>query len=410
MRWTATRPLLSRIYLLRLLNILLASLVVPLAYWIARRVLQSETQALGVTALIVLLPELLIHLSRTANDSLALVCYTAMLAAAIQCVRKPQSWPAWLLLGATLGCGLLSKSYVLSAVPGVFAVAVACFCCTGGPDVPRANYASVTARLMIALAIAAAIAGPWYLRVHRATGSWTGIATDSAQHHLSLVQKMAAPTHVNWRSGVLSIVLSHVWFGAWSFLRVPDRIYELAFLVIAAAMVGVVVRLIRRRTSATERRDIVVLSVFYPGFWAGLLYHVLVTFLSMGVSASAGWYLYAAVVAEIVLLVWSLQAFVSARVMFLALAVGVAALDLYGMHALVMPYYTGLTSHAGKSVSPVLRLTFAQLPLVFDRLGQLHPVWLGAPVLLSWWIGYWIATLGAVCAVLLLFRRASAAV
>jgi 4-amino-4-deoxy-L-arabinose transferase-like glycosyltransferase len=405
MRWMAALPLLSRIYLLRLLNMLLASAVVPLAYWIARRVLQSDTQAFGVTALIVLLPELMIHLARTANDSLALTLYTAMLAAAIQCVRKPQSWPAWLLLGATLGCGLLSKSYALSAVPGILAVPVACFWRTDDDDAPRPSYASIVARLAAAVALAAAIAGSWYLRVHRATGSWTGITSDSAQHHLSLLQKLAAATQVNWRSGFLSILISHVWFGAWSFLRVPDRLYKLAFLVIAAALGGVLVRLIRRRTPAAERRDILVLAVFYLGFWVGLLYHVLVTFLSLGSSSSTGWYLYAAVAAEVVLLVWGLQAFLPARIVFRALAICLGALDLYGTHALLMPYYTGLSSHVDGSVRPNLAAGLAHLPLIFDRLSQLHPAWLSAPVLWTWWAAYWAATLGVGFAVIARFRK-----
>jgi len=405
MRWLAALPLLSRIYVLRLLNMLLASAVIPLCYWIARRVLQSKQQALGVTALVVLLPELLIHLARTANDSLALVFYTAMLAAAIQAVRKAQSWPAWLLVGASLGCGLLSKSYALSAVPGVLAVAVACLWQSDDTNAPRPTFAAIAARLAAALALAAAIAGPWYWRVHRATGSWTGIASDSAQHDLSLVQKMAAATHVDWRSGFLSILLSHVWFGAWSFLRIPDRLYELVFLVIAAALGGALVRLAGRRAPSAERRDILVLAVFYLGFWIGLVYHVLVTFLSMGSSSSAGWYLYTAVAAEIILLTWGLQAFLPSRFVYPALAIALAALDLYGTHALLMPYYTGLSTHVDGAVRANLPAALAHLPLIFDRLGQLHPAWLSAPVLWTWWATYWAATLGVVLAIMALFRK-----
>ena len=103
-----------------------------------------------------------------------------------------------------------------------------------------------------------------------------------------------------------------------------------------------------------EIRDVSVLAAFYLCFWAGLAYHVLITFLHQGVSASTGWYLYAPVAAEGVLLVWGLEAFFPARVVLPSLAIAVAGLDLYGMHALLMPYYTGLTSHRGGSVSPAL--------------------------------------------------------
>ena len=113
----------------------------------------------------------------------------------------------------------------------------------------------------------------------------------------------------------------------------------------------------RKRTRASETRAILALAAFYLCFWAGLLYDVLVIYLSKGVSASAGWYLYAAVAAEIILLVCGLQAFFSARVVFPGLALGIATLDLYGMHGLPMPYYSGLTWHVGKSVGSALWVT-----------------------------------------------------
>jgi hypothetical protein len=250
-----------------------------------------------------------------------------------------------------------------------------------------------------------AIAGVWYARVHAATGSWSGQGDDAALRHVSLLQKLAAIPHVNWKSGVLSVVVSHIWFGGWSFLRVPGGCYVAGMLVIVVAIAGVVTRLFRRQGAQGETRDVLVLSTFYLCFWAGLAYHVLVTFLHLGVSASTGWYLYALVAAEIVLLLWGLEAFFPARVVLPFLTIAVAGLDLYGMHSLLMPYYTGLTFHRGDSVSPVLGATIRQMPEVFARLSETRPAWLGAPVLVTWWLGYWAATVGTVLMVLILFRR-----
>ena len=81
------------------------------------------------------------------------------------------------------------------------------------------------------------------------------------------------------------------------------------------------------------------------------------------------------------------------------LAIGAAALDLYGTHALLMPYYTGLTVHAENSVPTALWTTLTYLPQVFFRLGELRPAGLGASILLTWWVGYWVATMGAVLVV-----------
>ncbi len=405
LRAVSPLPLLSRIYVLRFASLLLASLVIPMSYWIARYVLQSDLKAIGVIAVIVLLPELMINLARVANDSLALVCYTALLAAALMVVHKPFRWCGWLLLGTTLGFGLLAKAYVLSALPAMAVVgALAAWVSVGAG---KARYSSVLARLGTALAVAALIAGRWYLRLHATTHSWTGVKDDIAIGNLSVIQKVGQVAHVNWRSGVLSILISHVWFGAWSFLRIPNAVCVLAFAVIALAVAGVLVRLRRPQTPSSEKNDIFVLAAFYLCFWAGLLYDVLVNFLTHGASASAGWYLYATVAAEIVLLAWGLQAFMSARVLFPSLAVCLAALDLYGTHALLMPYYTGLTSHVGNWVPAALGTTLAQLPLVFMRLAELRPGWLNGSALWVGWASYWMATIGTVLAVVICFRKSA---
>ena len=403
--WMSALPLLSRLYLLRMLNVLLASPAVPLAYWIAKRVMNSDRQALGVAAVIVLSPELMINLARVGNESLALVCYTAMLAAAMVAVQKPQSWRAWLLLGAALGVGLLTKAYFLTAIPAVIVLAgISVWSARDGGSRKRAILAAA-ARCCGAFAVALAIAGLWYFRVHAASGTWSGQGDDAALRQVSLLQKLSAIPHVNWKSGVLSVLISHIWFGGWSFLRVPRVIYVAGMLVIVIAIAGVVTRLYRQRSIANENRDQLVLAAFYVCFWSGLAYHVLITFLHQGVSASTGWYLYATVAAEVVLLAWGLEAFLPARVALPTLAIAVAGLDLYGTHALLMPYYTGLTSHDGGVVSPALVQTLRHLPEVFMRLSEVRPAWLGAPVLMSWWIGYWIATVGTVWTVLIIFRK-----
>lgn len=405
LRAIASLPLLSRMYLLRILTMLLASIAIPIAYGTARRVLRTEPQALGAAAIIVMLPELMISVTRVANESPALVCYTAMLAAAVMAVHKPLSWYAWLLLGGALGCGLLSKAYVLSALPAVVVVGVLALWSPSETGERRPNPVSIVARLAAAFAVTAVIAGRWYASVHRVTGSWTGVKDDIAISHMPVLQKLGQVSQVNWKSGVLSVLISHIWFGAWSFLRVPSAIYVLGFVVIAAALAGVLVRLRRGSAIGAEMRDILLLSAFYMSFWAGLAYSVLVTFLNQGVSSSTGWYLYTAVAAEVILLAWGLQAFAPAHIVFPSLTIGVAVLDLYGVHALLMPYYTGLTYHVGKSVPTALWATLTQLPIVFERLTELRAPWLNATALVCLWVGYWIATVATVLAVIISLRK-----
>jgi len=403
--WMSGMPLLSRVYLLRILNVLLASVVVPACWWMARRVLRSDLEAVGTTAIVVLMPELMINIARVGNQSLALVLYSLLLVVALQVAQHSMSWRWWIAVGCALGAGLLTMASFMTAIPAVMMLAAISCWTTRVAGMRASRIFAIAGRCSAALGVAAVIAGPWYAHVHSTTGSWSGLVHDAALRHISLLQKLQAVPRVNWTSGALSILISHIWFGGWSFLRVSRGLYVAGMLVIVAAVAGVVIRLYRQRGATDENRDVLVLAAFYLCFWAGLAYHVLITFLHEGVSASTGWYLYAVVAAEATLLVWGLETFFPGRVVLPLLTIAVAGIDLYGTHALLMPYYTGLTDHRDGSVPPALLVTIRRLPEVFARLSEVRPAWLGAPVLVSWWIGYWIATVGTLLLVLILSRK-----
>ena len=395
LRWMSGSPLLSQIFALRMLSVLLASAVVPLAYLVAREVLRDPGQALGVTALLVLLPELMINLARVGNESVAMIFFTLVLLFALKAVAEPLYWRWWLLLGAALGCGLLTKAYFLTAVPALMALAI--YCLVKPEAAPVRPHLAVAARIGTAFALVFAIAGVFYLRVHALTGSWSGQGDDAALRSIPLAHKLMALLHVNWKSGAASILLSHIWFGGWSFLRLPPAFYIASFALIVLAIAGAFSRLVGwRKQEPAELRGIFVLSAFYVCFWAGLGYHVLVTYLNQGISASVGWYLYCLVAGEGVLLVWGLLAFVPARFLFPGLCAVIALADIWGMHAILLPYYTGLSVHVAGRVPSRLAGTVSNLSLVFSRLAINKPEWLTPPILVGWWLVYLVATIGVV--------------
>src|SRR5260221_656063 len=88
----------------------------------------------------------------------------------------------------------------------------------------------------------------------------------------------------------------------------------------------------------------------YSLFWLGMYYHVLLLVLTNGVHASVGWYLYAVVPAEVILWIAGLRAISPVVFKRWIPAAGVllfALLDLYSLHAVAIPYYTGLLVHRG---------------------------------------------------------------
>jgi 4-amino-4-deoxy-L-arabinose transferase-like glycosyltransferase len=362
----------------------------------ARQVLGDSRLALLVTALVVAMPELLINICRVSNEPLALLLCTALLLLVVRFVRsKRASWylPA---IALTLALALLTKAYFLAFLPAFI------FVLWMGVGASRGR-AGVAGRMLIAFAVLAAVAGPWYWHIHRISGSWSGQTDDSAIHGISRMALLTRAVHVNWRSGIGSILLSHVWFGGWSFLRFPGWIYLCVLLPIAVAVVGMFIYFWKWLRSGTGPDPVIAVAAFYVCFWLGLCYHVLVTYIHLGVSASTGWYLYCLVFAEAVLLAQGMAQLFGRQALRRLLAAAVtllAIIDLYGVHAYMLPYYTGLTAHRGDRV-PALELTAFSSSEIFPRLAMLGPAWVNPGLLKLAWGGYLLA---AVCLVLLAWR------
>src|SRR5260370_8533311 len=149
----------------------------------------------------------------------------------------------------------------------------------------------------LAAAALCIIAGPWYWRVHTLPGSWSGVTDDVALRSISRWQILAQVPHVNWAGGIVSILLSHVWFGAWSFLKFSRPVYLFFGLIILLAVVGisriVLPRLIKnspdspaKDEGAIESGKLLVLLSFYAFFWLRLLYDILLVHLHLHLSAS----------------------------------------------------------------------------------------------------------------------------
>jgi hypothetical protein len=104
-----------------------------------------------------------------------------------------------------------------------------------------------------------------------------------------------------------------------------------------------------------------VLASIWVLFCGGLAYHVLLTYLANGISSSAGWYLCSVIVPEMLLIAAGLRPF--ARQSMRAVAIGLAALDLYGMLFVALPYYQGLIAHRPNGMLEAFHI---------ERFNQLH--------------------------------------
>lgn len=111
-----------------------------------------------------------------------------------------------------------------------------------------------------------------------------------------------------------------------------------------------------------------------------------------------GWYMYAVVGAETVLTVAGLQRMLPPRLAVWAAAAGAglfALLDLYTVHGVAIPYYTGMIRHRANNTLEALHWSALQNlgpGGAMERLAALVP----AALLLALWLLYLAGTAGAV--------------
>src|SRR6185503_2069547 len=93
-----------------------------------------------------------------------------------------------------------------------------------------------------------------------------------------------------WWTAITGAIGTHVWFGGWSFLSVRSWIYAAFFWTFVFVVLG------------SLRSKLSVVWGLYASFWAAMMYHAAVTFISVGTPSSTGSYLYAVISCEVVIL------------------------------------------------------------------------------------------------------------
>jgi 4-amino-4-deoxy-L-arabinose transferase-like glycosyltransferase len=402
LRLASNMALPARVMFLRLLSMLLASISIPLAFFAAERVFGDRRIAVGITALIAVMPELMVDVCRVGNDSLGLLVYSLLIYQILRFIDDPGRRPAAILLGLILGLGLLTKAYFLTGVAALCAI-LACTVLFN-----RRSCKNAVAHGILALGLAALTSGWWYWRNRALTETWSGLMQDVELRKVSPVDLFRNIPRVDWRAAFDSTFFSHIWFGNWSFLQVRSWIYhsyrDLALLSLLGILILIAASWLKQcaRFTFVARRDYLLpIILIYASFWLGLSYHILITFTASGSSSSAGWYLYGVIVAEILVFAAGLFALLPARLRPWILPVTTASfalLDLYTVHFLFVPYYAGLIAHRTNGALAAFVATSVRredLWSIFSRLvANKYP--LNVPLLLVIWAFYLGATVALV--------------
>jgi 4-amino-4-deoxy-L-arabinose transferase-like glycosyltransferase len=385
----------SRVFLLRLVSILIASAALPFGFAIARRVFGDSRIAVGVIAVATCMPEAFINFARVGNESLSVFFYTLLAWACLRLLDRGPSVRDTALVGIALAGGLLTKVYFLTAIPVVCVVYLMTW--------RRARTPLRVAMLHMtgALSFAALATLWWYRFIHHATGDLTGQIQSVALRTVPWADRITTALHLNWLRALDTAMLSHIWFGGWSFLQVRSWIYHVFYAIGLAAVVGLLVLTLRPRSTnpPVARQPLLVLALFEICFAASLAYQVTLSQIAYNAPMTCGWYFYCLVFAEVILICAGLRALLPIRARAWAapsLAALFALLDLYGVHFILLPYYTGVVAHTPAGGLPVFRLSYLAttgLGEVSARLSLNPPFLLGPVAFWFWWGVYWVATI-----------------
>ncbi len=388
-RLARNTSMVNRVFLLRYLSLFIAGFSIPLVFLVARRVVGNPLIAVGASALVAVMPGLMVDVCRVGNECVGILLFSWLTLLSLDVANEvtPRTTAVW--AGVTLGLGLLTKAYFLTAIPALAIVYLWRFWQTEGKR-------ALLCHSMLTFGSASLIAGWWYVHNRVTTGAWSGLSESVILLNYSPRLYLTGIKQVPWGRAIDAILLSHIWFGGWSSLGLRSWMYHVFFVITAIASFGIVSVLWRSKW--LPRRSLYPLLSVYGLFWVGQLYNVLLLFLSKGAPTSMGWYMYCVVAAEAILLLVGLIAIVPGgrRLWAIpALILCVSAVDLYSVHFVSIPYYVGLIAHRQNGSLESLhlaRLREIGLSEVFNRLSVNKASWLTPFALEIGWFGYFSAT------------------
>lgn len=374
--------LLTQVMVLRWIAIWIASFAVPLTFVICREGFRSDALALGCAAVVAVMPGFASNAARISNEPLSILLFSLLIWIGLRIVLTELKIGNAIALGVILGLGLLSKAYFLTAVPAVFVLVL--YKRHRGWMPPLATFMA-----------AAAVAGWWYVRNIATTGTLSGLAESVTLRNRGPAQMFSAAAHVPWVHAVDVILVSHLYFCGWSSLTVRSWMYHVFFAIAAMAAIGL--------TLQFRKPAVLWLIAVYGLFWLGQLYNVVLQYLTKGLAGSMGWYMDAVIGCEVVLC-----AVAFGRFRVRAAAIGTVLfglLDLYGMHWLAIPYYTGVIGHRANGALMALhinRLRAFGFFTTFERLTANKWALMSEPVLIGLWTLYLAGTIIPMALVLVL--------
>jgi hypothetical protein len=331
----------TRVFFLRLFCLLIGSTTIVLAFSITRYIWSDRRHLIVVPLLLAILPLFYSTVAAVSNDSLGVPLFSALVLLVLRYFNGPLRTRDAVAVGIALGLGLLTKAYFLTAVPAISVIFLSSYLRD------RRRKRLVSHFVVIAL-VSSAIAAWWYLRNYALYGNWSGMLEITRTANLSSIDRLGAVTRVPWGFSIMAMLKEHIWLGNTSAHGLSRAVYRVGYLLIFLSIIGFVkTQWIRGRARLPGPPDnnSVTLLIFYGFFLVGVLYHTLVNFILVGVpSGTGGWYLYAVIVPEVILLIYGFEGIAgekAARISNGILILYALTVDLLSMFCKALPAYAG---------------------------------------------------------------------
>jgi hypothetical protein len=376
-----------RVWVLRLVCVLIASAAIPAGNVLARTVGLNPWEALVVVAAAAAAPELMMTTTHVSNEALALALGTASVAAWMRCCAEQRraATSGAAVLGLLLACCLLTKAYFLALLLPVFGMLV------------------IKSRRSAAIAavVALALSSWWYAHNLAATKTISGeqIEVAAQRSHVSLA---SAASQIHWGPVADFAITSHIWLGGWSFLVLRSWMYRAIEVLLLAAFAGMCLQLLRPAPFLPDRFRLGSLLLLQCVFWAGLVWRALSSYQSTKVAGTLGYYPWCLAVPEVLCLIAGLQritpgSFRTFCAPFVTLCF--AALEVFSTNFLLIPYYGGLIAHrpgGGVPAAHVSALWNALPEPLLSRISFAKPFPLTRPTMVWLWLLFFGGTLAPV--------------
>jgi hypothetical protein len=164
---------------------------------------------------------------------------------------------------------------------------------------------------------------------------------DVASRHLGWSAKLASYPKVHWLSAIDTALWTHIWSGAWSFFTVKSWMYRV-FEAIVAIVLMMVIYALAKRPFGRFKGQLSLLISLEALFIAGISYQTVTIFMSTGLSFAPGWYFYALIVPEVLILASGMLILAGRKRVLGAMGILIglfAALDVYSAIFVLAKHY-----------------------------------------------------------------------